>query len=224
MSEINSAFRVLRGRGWFSQINWKFQEALAREARLVRARRGEQIFHFGDPGAGLFGVVSGSVLLSFPREDGILLPLVPLGCGFWVGDLAVLSGKPGIISIETHNDLTAVNISADKVLKLARDMPDIYRAFYELNRINIHLLLRLMTGLTADTADRKIAFRLLILSNYAHGADGWLDLTNHELAAQLGLSLPTVQRAVKRLERNGFLERGYSRIRISDRSAISLHE
>lgn len=220
MRDLSEALDILKQQGWFSMIDERFQAALAAEARLIHHRKGEDIFHFGDPGAGLFGVVDGSLFLSYPREDGILLPFVPLGRGFWVGDLAVLSGRPGLVSISTQSDVIAVNIPARRVLKLVEQMPEIWQAFYELNRINIGLALRLLAALTVETAEKKIALRLLILSEYQADEHAWLPISNQELAMQLGLALPTVQRAIKRLEGRGALESGYSKIRILDRAAM----
>ncbi|WP_425045088.1 Crp/Fnr family transcriptional regulator [Primorskyibacter sp. S87] len=219
MRDRARAFEVLRSRGWFSRINKKMQAALEAESRLVHARCGEQIFHVGDPGAGLFGIVEGSILLSFPREDGVLVPFSPFGTGYWLGDLAALSGKPGMVSIDVRADVTAVNVPAQRVRRLVKKNPEFYKSFYELNRQNLKVALRLLLALTGESAEQRIALRLRVMADYSVRTDGWVDITNQEMAAQTGLSVPTVQRAVSRLVKCGFLERGYSRIRILDSEA-----
>ncbi len=220
MDHLSDALDILKRKGWYATIAPRFQNALAAEARLLHVKAGQSMGHYGDSANGLFGIVDGSVLLSFPREDGILLPMAPLGSGFWVGDLSVLSGQAGLMSMSSRTDVVAVNIPTHRTLELVRKMPELYSAFYQLTRININLALRLLAALTADTAQTKIAMRLLILSEYLPHEKAWLPVSNNELAIQLGLSLPTVQRTIKKLEAVGAIESGYSKIRIIDRKAI----
>ena len=66
----------------------------------------------------------------------------------------------------------------------------------------------LLAASAAETAEKKIGLRLLILSDYVASEDPWLPLSHREIAAQLGLSMPTVQRALKRLEGRSALETG----------------
>lgn len=220
-SEIKAAFKVLKRSGWFARIDPEFQALLERDASLVQAKRGEQLYHYGDPGAGLFGIVSGSVLLSFPRRDGELIPFVPFGEGYWLGDLAVLSGKPGLVSIEVRTDCTAVNIPTKAVLELVKQEPRVYRAFYELNRINIELALRLVAAQTAETTEKKILLRLDVFSDFAPADDGWIHITSEELAVQLGVSLRSVRRAIKAMSETGHVETGYAKIRIANPDALN---
>lgn len=219
--ENSAAFHVLRKKGWFAEIAPRFRSALAAEAVMFSAETGETIFHFGDSGAGLFGVATGSFRLSVPREDGSLLPVLTLGAGFWLGDQAALSGKPGLVSIEIRESVTGLHIPAERVRRLVRDMPEIYEAFYQLNRINLRLALRLMAALAAETAVEKLALRLLILSEYSDHHSGWMTLTSEDLAAQIGLSVPSIRRALKALADIGFLERRYARVRIRNPDRIA---
>ena len=165
LSELTEAFRFLRSHGWFSTIDPRLQDALQAEARIVRAKRGDQVFHFGAPGGGLFGVITGAFLISFPREDGVLQPLVPFGPGFWIGDLAALSGKSGIVGLEIQRDVETVNVPAQRVRALVRETPEFWADFYQLNRINVGLALRLLAAMTVETVDEKVALRLNILSD-----------------------------------------------------------
>ena len=69
MTELAAAFRFLKSLGWLSTIEPRFQDALQAEARLIHAKRGAQLFDYGDAHGGLFGVVEGAFLISYPRED-----------------------------------------------------------------------------------------------------------------------------------------------------------
>ena len=159
-------------------------------------------------------MASGSLLLGYPRDDGVQLPVVTVGSGFWLGDLAALSRQPGLVSIEVREDVTGIHVPARQVRHLTRNYPEIFTAFYRLSRINLHLAMRLLAAQSAETATQKVALRLVILSDYAAQDGGWIPVSNDDLSVQLGLSVPTIQRAVKRLADQGFIERGYARIRV----------
>ncbi len=62
--------------------------------RARRFRRGEVIFHVGDPGDALFIIVGGEVKISLPSEAGDEAILVRLARGDVFGELALLDGAP----------------------------------------------------------------------------------------------------------------------------------
>jgi CRP/FNR family transcriptional regulator, cyclic AMP receptor protein len=50
---------------------------------------------------------------------------------------------------------------------------------------------------------------------------GWLDLSQGELAALAGTTRPTVNRALRRAERQGLVELARGRVRIVDAAALA---
>ncbi|MEA2630626.1 MAG: family transcriptional regulator, cyclic receptor protein, partial [Chloroflexota bacterium] len=61
---------------------------LAREMRTRRFRRGEVLFHQGDPGEALFVVTSGAVKISLPSEEGDEAIIATVNAGDFFGELA----------------------------------------------------------------------------------------------------------------------------------------
>src|SRR5205814_1101298 len=68
--------------------------ALAREMRSRRFRRGEVLFHMGDPGDALFVVTAGAVKISLPSEEGDEAIIATVREGEFFGELALLDGAP----------------------------------------------------------------------------------------------------------------------------------
>jgi CRP-like cAMP-binding protein len=79
---------------FFSGLEPEAMERLGATMRTRRFRRGEVIFHLGDPGDALFVIVAGDVKISLPSETGEEAILATLGAGDVFGELALLDGAP----------------------------------------------------------------------------------------------------------------------------------
>ena len=66
---------------FFAGLDTAALERLADGMRTRRFRRGDIIFHAGDPGDALFIIVSGEVKIAVPSESGEEAILVTLGDG-----------------------------------------------------------------------------------------------------------------------------------------------
>ncbi len=79
---------------FFSGLDAAALERVAAGTRTRRFRRGEVIFHAGDPGDALFVIVSGEVKIAVPSESGEEAILATLHEGDVFGELALLDGAP----------------------------------------------------------------------------------------------------------------------------------
>ncbi len=69
-------------------------EPLASACRIRRFRRGEVIFHQGDPGDALHVMLAGRVKISSPSDSGVEAILTTLRPGEFFGALALIDGEP----------------------------------------------------------------------------------------------------------------------------------
>ncbi len=69
-------------------------DAMASFCRIRRFRRGEVIFHQGDPGDALHVILAGRVKISSPSETGVEAILTTLRPGEFFGALALIDGAP----------------------------------------------------------------------------------------------------------------------------------
>ncbi|MEX1295137.1 MAG: Crp/Fnr family transcriptional regulator [Candidatus Limnocylindrales bacterium] len=86
--------------------------AIARHLRRRRFRRGETIFHQGDPGDALHIVSSGAVKIVLPSLDGEEAIIATLRSGDFFGELALLDGAP--------RSATAIALEATETWTLPR--------------------------------------------------------------------------------------------------------
>ena len=85
----------------FAGLDEATMATVARALRRRRYRRGEIIFHAGDPGDALFIVASGSVRVVLPSDEGAEPAIVAvLGAGEFFGELL----KAGEIGYELSLD------------------------------------------------------------------------------------------------------------------------
>lgn len=79
---------------FFSGLDAASLERVGRGMRTRRFRRGEVIFHLGDPGDALFIVMSGAIKIMLPSDSGDEAILATLHAGDVFGELALLDGAP----------------------------------------------------------------------------------------------------------------------------------
>ena len=98
---------------FFAGLDPAALERVAAGMRSRRFRRGEVIFHIGDPGDALFVIVHGEVKISLPSETGEEAILATLRQGDVFGELALLDGAP--------RSATATALGATETVVLPRD-------------------------------------------------------------------------------------------------------
>lgn len=100
---------ALRACRLFGDLDDASLDLCASALRPRRFRKGETIFHAGDPGDALFLVTSGAVKITIPPDDGSEPAiLTTIGPGGFFGELSLLDGAPrsatavALDSTETH--------------------------------------------------------------------------------------------------------------------------
>jgi CRP/FNR family transcriptional regulator, cyclic AMP receptor protein len=108
---------ALRACRLFGGVDNRPLDLVAAALRPRRFRRGETIFHAGDPGDALFMVADGAVKITIPAEDGSEPAiLTTIGPGGFFGELSLLDGAP--------RSATAVALEATEANVLRRDAFD----------------------------------------------------------------------------------------------------
>lgn len=104
---------ALAGVPLFRELEADVLDQLAASVRIRRYRRGEVIFHQGDPGDALHVILAGRVKISSPSDSGVEAILATLRPGEFFGALALLDGAP--------RSASATAIEATETIVLPRD-------------------------------------------------------------------------------------------------------
>ncbi|HET9519755.1 MAG TPA: Crp/Fnr family transcriptional regulator [Candidatus Limnocylindrales bacterium] len=213
---------TLAGIPFFSGLDAASLESVGRGMRSRRFRRGEVIFHQGDPGDALFIVMGGAIKIMLPSETGDEAILATLRPGDVFGELALLDGAP--------RSATAVALEATETLILPRDQfrellatePAIRDALLasiaaELRRLTNHVEELHFLDITGRLASRLA--RLAAESGAAQ-PDGSVrlkaPLTQGDLAAMIGCTRQSVNKLLGLFTDDGLIRLERDRIVVLD--------
>lgn len=226
---------TLRGCGLFSGIDDEGLDAIAHALRQRRFRKGETLFHAGDPGDALFLVTDGAVKITIPADDGSEPAiLTTVGPGGFFGELSLLDGAP--------RSATAVALEASETLVLRRDaFITLIDEQPALRRTLLVTLAREIRRLTAQVEDLhfldlpgRLARHLLRTLAIAAGRDpGAADdvtgayrlpwpYTQAELAGMIGGSRQSVNRLLADLVEEGLVRFDGDELVIPDAGRLAM--
>lgn len=172
-ADADLARDALRACRLFAGLDTPSLDAVAAALRARRFRRGEVIFHAGDPGDALFIITSGQVKITLPSDDGSEPAiLTTVGPGGFFGELALLDG--------VARSATAVALEASETRILRRDAfdrlvdeePALRHALLEALAAEIRRLTAQVEDLHFLDLPGRLARHLLRSVATAHGASG----------------------------------------------------
>jgi CRP/FNR family cyclic AMP-dependent transcriptional regulator len=234
-SDLGPYRNALRACRLFADLDDTSLDLCASALRPRRFRKGETIFHAGDPGDALFLIGDGAVKITIPPDDGSEPAiLTTIGAGGFFGELSLLDGAP--------RSATAVALEPSETYVLRRDAFD---ALVDEQPVLRHTLLVTLAGeirrLTAQVEDLhfldlpgRLARHLLRTIAIREGRDPATvdDLTGEhrlpwpytqsELAGMIGGSRQSVNRLLADLVDEGLVRFDGDDLIIPDAARLAL--
>ena len=205
------AKRALRACGLFGHAGEGMLDTLAQALRVRRFRKGETVFHQGDPGDALFIMASGSVKVVLPSDEGAEPAIVAiLGPGEFFGELAILDGAPHSATIVAVEPTETLVLRRDTFLGLIDTEPELRRALLS----SLAAEIRRLTGHVEDLhfldLPGRLASRILRLAaGEQPDPTGAVTIawpyTQSELAGMIGGSRQSVNRLLADLSEEGLV-------------------
>jgi len=189
----------------FKALNERERCDLAARAQSRIVGPNEPIFHVGEPGTSMMGVIAGTVRISLPTSNGKEVILADLPAGALFGEIALLDGKP--------RSASAAALTKCELLVLERRdfLPFLERS--PTARLN---LMQLLCGRIRRSDERlaEIAFfnlparlaKALLRYPAQEGGPPKLSLSQRELADMTGGTRENVNRCLREWQRRGILE------------------
>ena len=197
-------------------------DRLAATMRARRFRRGEVIFHIGDPGDALLVIVSGEVKISLPSETGDEAILATLRPGDVFGELALLDGAPRSASATALGPTETVVLPRDRFRELIATEAGVRDALLasiagELRRLTRHVEELHFLDITGRLAAQLVR---LTEEGGTPSDDGAVrlrtNLTQADLAAMVGCTRQSVNKLLGQFTDDGLLRLERDAIVITD--------
>ena len=202
---------TLAGIPFFSGLDAASLESVGRGMRARRFRRGEVIFHQGDPGDALFIVRGGAIKILLPSETGDEAILATLRPGDVFGELALLDGAPRSATAVALEPTETLILPRDQFRELLATEPAIRDALLasiagELRRLTNHVEELHFLDITGRLASRLAR---LAADSGAAQPDGSVrlksPLTQGDLAAMIGCTRQSVNKLLGMFTDDGLI-------------------
>jgi CRP/FNR family transcriptional regulator, cyclic AMP receptor protein len=172
---------------------------LARLAQRRTYRRGETIFHKGDPGTSLYLITSGQVKIVLPSETGEEAVIAVLMAGDLFGELALFDSLPRSATMVTVENTEVLLLRRDDFLGLVNHNPEIAIALLSVLSRRLRATDEMIEDAMFLDVPGRLAKRLLALAERhgtrtEHGLEIALKLTQQDLAAMVGATRESVNK------------------------------
>lgn len=225
MDREEAEARIVRS-GWLAGQSLPIRADILRDARLISVRPGAHLFHPGDDPGGIYGIVSGGVGISIAdRRDEMRLAHVAR-CGLWFGYGPMVRGGPrsALLYFSIWEPSWLFSISLARLQEIAQISPEHQRALLSVSDYGIDLAIRTIENLMLRNSERRIAATLLRIAPHVEdvpaGKPDEICVTQAQLGEMANVQRKVVNRALSRMEREGWLEASYGKIRLFDRKKI----
>jgi CRP-like cAMP-binding protein len=197
--------------------------SLTRGMRVRRFRRGETIFHLGDPGDALFIVMRGSIKITLPADTGDEAILATLRPGDFFGELALLDGAPRSATAVAIEPTETYVLPRDRFRDLIATEPVMREALLATLAAEVRRLTHHVEELHFLDITGRLASRLARLASEG-GADRLPDgsvrlagpLTQGDLAAMIGCTRQSVNKLLGMFSDDGLIRMERDRIIVLD--------
>lgn len=213
--------RALRWSELFRSWPDEARARLVAGAWLRRYSRLEQVLAHNRQARELMAVVSGCLEVGCVDADGRKFVHGLLGPGHVAGVVRLLEDEPLPYSYQAHEDAVIVHLGCDDVLAVLEAQPQLWREVAHLGLLRQRYSLSSLHERVLNGIPQRLAAKLLRLADFygysePEGLVLRVRLSQHDLAAMLGVSRQTINRELGALIEQGIIDARYNCIVIKD--------
>ncbi len=210
---------LLRGAAVFRDVPDQALAQLEAAGRLRRLARGQMLFNQGDPADAFFVVCSGCMALGLDSANGRELVINEMRQGDGFGDLALITGQPRSTGAVAREDCMVLAIPRRDFLAVLASEPVLVRNLLQINADRLGTSSEREGALAFLNAPSRLARALVQLDRKA-SADGYVTISQEELARRVGLARQTVAELLGSWRRSGWILTGRGKIVLLNRAAL----
>jgi CRP-like cAMP-binding protein len=189
----------------FKALNEQERRDLAARAQSRTFASNEPIFHVGDPGSSMMGVMVGTVRISLPGSRGKNLILADLLAGEFFGEMALLDGNPRSASATALTKCELLVLERRDFLPFLECAPTACLNIMQLLCERIRRADERMSEIAFFNLPARLARTLLRYPAMGHGPPK-ISLSQAELAEMVGATRENVNRCLREWQRRGILQ------------------
>ena len=217
--------QLLTANSLFRQLDTDVIEKIAALAVTRRLDAGQVLFHKGDPGDALYGVVSGRIRISAGAPSGKEVVLNTIIPGEIFGEIALLDGEPRTADAVAQESTQLIRIQRRDFLRYMETEPRLSRHLLEILCRRVRATSELVEDSAFLALPARLAKRLLGLSGFlgqeALEGDGIeLKISQQELGELMDSSREAINKHLQTWRREGWVELSRNRVRIKDPEAL----
>jgi CRP-like cAMP-binding protein len=204
---------ILSSIGWLSLQPEEFQQEVYSRALPVRYRAGEVIYRIADPMGGVYGFVSGAVVVSVAPPNALPNILHVMTSGTWTGEGCFLSRQPRRVGLQAATETDAVYLPLEQMDQMAGRDPLATRRFTQIVMMNLDTVLLAFHDLQDPDEHRRVARALRRITALENTP---IPLSQSTIGMLANASRKTVNRALRRFREAGWVRTAYRSIVITD--------
>jgi CRP/FNR family cyclic AMP-dependent transcriptional regulator len=224
-SSARPASDALKNVPFFSRLTEAEIDALA-DRLIARSFGANQIiFHLGDPAGLLYIITAGKVKISYSSPEGQEAVLAILGSGDCFGELALLDDSPRSATAEAIEGTDTLTLHRDEFLEYIDSNPAFARHVLNVLARRIrHLNNQISDIFFLDLPARLARILLLLADQHGLPTPGGtaidLSLTQTDLAEMTGATRVSINKALGRFRRAGWVRVEGRQLTILNRRAL----
>lgn len=217
---MHPKFSILSQIALFSSLSESEVQALAQRAVERRFAPEEMLFWEGEPCAGIFLIVEGSVKIFKTSASGREMMLALETAPSTVAELPLFDGGPYPASVRAVGPVVSMFINKSDFQQVCRQYPDVALKVLAVVGHRLRHLVGVVEAMTFGSVTQRLARLLLDASRSAGTNEFELPLTHQELASRLGTVREVVSRNLARFRAEGLIRLDGRQLRIEDRAGL----
>lgn len=170
----------------------------------VSLPEGTTVFRQGDPGGSVYVIRAGKVRV-LKSSAGRQRMVTTLGPGDFFGEMAVVTGRPRSATVEVVEDAELLKVPAGKLQEMVAGTGEVAIRLIQHLAERLEHANRFIDLLLEDDITARVILAIQETLDRAEGSAA-PDITDADLALQLGLTKSDVRAGLRRLIRVGVLE------------------
>jgi CRP-like cAMP-binding protein len=215
----SSARRFLSALPLFTELGESSMALLASMCRYKIIEKGEILYFQGDPSEFVCVVKSGEISISINSQDGRDMVINEMQAGDLFGEIGILTDQPRSTSTIGYTKAELLIIPQQTFLRILDEEPKFVRRLLVITAIRLQMSGERECTLAFKDAQARLA-QLLLALDKAEDENGYITISQDELANRTGLIRQTVAKFLGKWRRSGWLLTGRGHIVILNHAAL----